>query len=143
YCGRLAGTLKELLGLYGPRLRVHYKHMPLAFHKDAFPAAEALMAAGAQGKFWPMHDKLFAAQRALGREDLERYAQELGLDLYRFRAELDQGAYKAEIEADMAQAAKLGVRGTPASFVNGWPLSGAQPLEKFKEVIERELSGGR
>jgi protein-disulfide isomerase len=143
YCGKLAGTLKELLDLYGPRLRVHFKHMPLAFHKDAFQAAEALMAAGAQGKFWPMHDKLFAGQRALAREDLERYAQELGLDVYRFRAELDQGTYKAEIEADQAQAAKLGVRGTPTTFVNGWLVSGALSLQQLKEIIERELSGGR
>ncbi len=143
YCARLATTLKAVLELYGPKVRVHYKHLPLAFHKEARGAAEALMAAGEQGKFWPMHDRLFAGQRALQRPDLERHAEELGLDLVRFRADLDQGRFRAEIEADQAQAAALGVRGTPASFVNGWLLSGAQPLEKFKELIDRELAAGR
>jgi protein-disulfide isomerase len=140
FCGRLAATLRELLDHFGPKVRIHFKHLPLPMHPRALPAAEALMAAGAQGKFWAMHDRLFESTRNLEAEDLERHAQELGLDLSRFRAELEAGTYRAEIEVDLAQAKALQVHGTPTTFVNGWRVNGAQPLPKFQELVERELA---
>jgi len=116
-----------------------FKQNPLPMHQNARIAAEAAMAAHAQGKFWQMHDKMFANQRALSREDLERYAQEIGLDMTRFKRSLDSHEFQREIDADVALAAQLGARGTPSFFINGRPLRGAQPFEGFKTVIDEEV----
>jgi DSBA-like thioredoxin domain-containing protein len=117
-----------------------FKENPLPMHQFAMVAAEAAMAANAQGKFWQMHDKMFANQRALAREDLERYAQEIGLDVARFKRSLDTHEFQREIQADSALAAQLGARGTPSFFINGRPLRGAQPFEGFKTVIDEEVA---
>jgi protein-disulfide isomerase len=116
-----------------------FKQNPLPMHNNAMIAAEAALAANAQGKFWQMHDKLFQNTRALAREDLERYAQEIGLDMARFKRSLDTHEFQREIQADAALAAQLGARGTPSFFINGRPLRGAQPFEGFKTVIDEEL----
>jgi len=86
-----------------------------------------------------MHDKLFIDTKKLKREDLERYATELGLDMNRFKADLDKHTFKAQIEAEQKLARNLGARGTPAFFVNGWKLSGAKPFPAFKEKIDSEI----
>ncbi len=143
YCARAAKTLVDVLEAYPGKVRFVFKHLPLGFHKQAKLAAEAAMAAGAQGKFWQMHDVIFANQRALSREELVGYAGQLGLDVYRFQAELDSGAYRAAVERDAAEAAELGIRGTPTFLVNGRKLTGAQPLERFKEAVERALAERR
>jgi hypothetical protein len=116
------------------------KMNPLPFHNNAMPAAEAAMAAHAQGKFWQMYDKLFENQQNLSRETFEQIAQEIGLNMARFRADLDNHTHKAAIEASQQQAAQLGARGTPAFFINGRKLRGAQPFEGFKTVIDQELT---
>jgi len=113
--------------------------MPLSFHPNAMPAALAAMAANEQGKFWEMHDKLFANQQKLGRDQYLTYAKELKLDVAKFTQALDTSKFKADIEADAAEAAKLGVGGTPAFFVNGKFLSGAKPFNEFAAVINAEL----
>jgi len=125
--------------VYGDKVRIVWKNLPLPFHPNAMPAALAAMAANEQGKFWEMHDKLFANQQALGRDAYLRYAKELKLDLPRFTRALDGAKYKAQIEADTADARSLGVTGTPGFFVNGRFLSGAKPFEAFAEVINAEL----
>jgi len=114
-------------------------HQPLPFHDKAHLAAEATMAAHAQGKFWEMHDKLFANNTALGRPELEQYAKEIGLDVTKFKAALDSGAFKARVDADSAAGTKAGASGTPTFFINGRKLVGAQPVEQFKAVIDDEL----
>jgi protein-disulfide isomerase len=119
YCERLASSLVEVQRLYGDRARLVFKQFPLPSHKLAGPAAEAALAAHAQGRFWEMHDKLFANRKALDKASLEGYATELGLDLERFRRELDEGTWKARIEADKVEGRNAGVRGTPSLFVNG------------------------
>ena len=139
YCSRIGKTMGKVLDSYPNDVRIIFKHHPLPFHKDAFLAHQASLAAGAQGQFWQMHDLLFANSRKLKRADLEEYAQQVGLDMHRFRSDLDQNAYRAVIEADMALAKQLGARGTPTAFVNGKKLVGAQPFDKFKETIERAL----
>jgi protein-disulfide isomerase len=103
------------------------------------PAALAAMAANEQGKFWEFHDKLFANQQKMSRDEYLAYAKELKLDVAKFTKALDGAAYKAQIDADMAEAAKLGVTGTPAFFVNGRFLSGAKPFTEFAAVINAEL----
>jgi len=103
------------------------------------PAALAAMAAHEQGKFWEFHDKLFANQKVLNRDQYLTYAKELKLDVAKFQQALDGAKFKAHIEADAAEAGKLGVSGTPEFFVNGKFLSGAKPFAEFATVINAEL----
>src|SRR5262249_25460378 len=121
-------------------VRLVWKDSPLPFHTNAQLAAEAARAAGAQGKFWPMHDLLLANQNALARTNLEGYAAELKLDVAAFRAALDDHRYAKEVAADIAEAKNFGAGGTPTFFVNGRVLRGAQPYEQFKQVIDEEIA---
>jgi protein-disulfide isomerase len=140
FCQRVEPTLAELESHYRGKVRIVWKNFPLPFHANAAPAAEAAMAAEAQGKFWPMHDKLFAHNTELDRESLENYAAALGLDLPRFRADLDAERYKARIEADKQEGSDLGVVGTPAVFINGRKIAGAYPFETFQKIADAELA---
>ena len=139
FCKRVESTLAEIEKHYPGRVRLVWKNYPLPFHNNAEPAAEAAMAADAQGKFWPMHDRLFDNNTALDRESLENYAAAIGLDLPRFRADLDAGRYKARIEADKQEGSELGVVGTPAVFINGRKIAGAYPFETFQKIADAEL----
>ena len=110
----------------------------------ARPLARALVsaeAAGAQGRFWEMYDKIFANQRELKPEKFRQYAQELGLDLAKFDKDVADPSVKAKIDADSKEADKLGVAGTPAFFINGKYLSGAQPYETFQKMVDEQLKG--
>ena len=139
FCSRVTPTLDRIMKDYSGQVRMYFRHNPLPFHQDAPLAAEAALAADAQGKFWEMHDKLFANQANIKRPDLEKYAGELGLDMAKFKAYLDASSGKAKIDADMALGAKIGVQGTPNFFVNGRPIRGALPFEEFKKVIDEEI----
>ena len=139
FCSRVNPTMKKIMDTYKDKVRIAFKHNPLSFHKDALGAAEAAEAAGAQGKFWEMHDKLFANQKALKRPELDKYAQEIGLNMAKFKADMDGNTFKAQILNDQKTSNRLGARGTPAFFVNGWKLSGAKPFSAFKEKIDEEL----
>lgn len=143
YCARLVPTLDRLAAAYGAELRIVYRHFPLSFHPHAQLAAEAALAAAAQGKFWQMHDVLFANQGALERADLERYAEQVGLNMTKFRRALDDRTYAAAVEADIAAGAELGVTGTPTVFVNGSPIVGAQPIDVFRAMIDARLMQAR
>jgi protein-disulfide isomerase len=103
-------------------------------------AAEAAMAANAQGKFWQMHDKLFGNQQALDRPSLDKYAQDIGLNMAKYKAAMDQHLFKQQIEDDSKAGTAVGANGTPAFFINGQSLSGAQPFDAFKKVIDAELA---
>ncbi|HEY1584126.1 MAG TPA: thioredoxin domain-containing protein, partial [Polyangia bacterium] len=140
YCSRVEPTISDLEKEYGKELRVVWKNDPLPFHQNAMPAAKAAMAAAAQGKFWEMHDKLFADQAHLDQATFEKYAQELGLNMGKFKAAMGDPAVEADIKADAATASKFGVQGTPGFFINGRPLRGAQPKEQFKAVIDKEMA---
>ena len=139
FCGRVEPTLTKVLDDYKGKVRIAWRDLPLPFHQNAMPAATAARAAGEQGKFWEMHDKLFANQANLDRPSLDKYAQELGLNMTKFKAAMDSDKYKKEITADSEAGGKIGARGTPAFFVNGKFLSGAQPYESFKAKIDQEL----
>ncbi len=139
FCSRILPTIKQVHEKYGDKVKVVFKHNPLSFHKDAPLASEAALAAGAQGKFWEFHDVLFKNQRALKRPELEKYAQELGLNMGKFKADLDSGKFKAQVKADMDMAKSVGARGTPTSFINGRKLRGAQPFPSFQRLIDEEL----
>ena len=105
----IAATIEELLQAYPGKIRFCFRHNPLPHHPQAALAAEAALAAGGQNKFWDMHDKLFENMRSLDRADLERYAQELGLDMARFKQALDSHAYQIRVDLDRELAAKIGV----------------------------------
>ncbi|MBJ6763869.1 thioredoxin domain-containing protein [Myxococcaceae bacterium JPH2] len=139
FCGRVIPTLHQLEQDYKGKVKFAFKHQPLPMHPNAKPAAQASMAAHEQGKFWEMHDKLFANQRALDRASLDKYAQEIGLNMAKFKAAMDSNKFDKQIEADMAAGAAVGASATPSFFINGRPLVGAQPLEAFKRVIDEEL----
>jgi len=108
-------------------------------HNRAAPAAEAAHCAGDQGKFWEFHDKLMLNQKALSDDDFKKYATELSLNMDDFNACYSSGKHRASVQKDATEAAALGVTGTPAFFINGRFLSGAQPFDAFKAIIDEEL----
>ena len=113
--------------------------MPLENHAHAFKAAEAARCAGEQGKFWLYHDRLFANQQNLEVDQLKRHAADLGLASSAFDACLDGGKLAPQVREDLLAAQTHGVTATPTFFINGRPLSGAQPFDAFKRVIDEEL----
>jgi protein-disulfide isomerase len=139
FCSRGAAAMKALEERFGSRVRFAFKHHPLPMHPHARLAAAASLAAEDQGKFWQLHDALFAHQGQLDRAGLEKRAEELGLDLSRFRSALDSGAAEARLAADEAEAQRLGVNGTPTFFINDRRVVGAQPAEALAAVIDEEL----
>jgi protein-disulfide isomerase len=139
FCSRAVPTLKAIEDQYKGKIRVAFKNNPLPFHDKAHLAAEAALAANDQGKFWEMHDKLFANQTALDRPNLEQYAQELGLNMAKFKAALDSGKFKERVDRETKEGGSVGVTGTPTFFINGHILVGAQPVDAFKTAIDAEL----
>jgi protein-disulfide isomerase len=139
FCSRAALTVRQLEQEYQGKLRVAFKHQPLANHPNALPAATASLAAHEQGKFWEMHDKLFANQTKLDRASLEGYAKELGLDMAKFKEAMDSNKFQAHIAADSAHGSEIGAGGTPTFFVNGRKIVGAKPIEVFRKMVDEEL----
>jgi protein-disulfide isomerase len=142
FCSRVGPTLKQVKQEYGDKVQVVWKHMPLSFHSKAPAAHKAAEAAHRQGKFWEMHDKIFGNQRAMSPAKYEEYATELGLDLEKFKQDAASAEVQKRLDDDMKAAASVGVSGTPAFFINGRYLSGAQPLPAFKQIIDEELKQG-
>jgi protein-disulfide isomerase len=140
YCSRAEETVSEVLRVYGDKVRLVFRDLPLPNHQNAPKAAEAAHCADEQGKYWEMHAKLFANQRALDVPALKGYAKDLKLDQAKFDKCLDSGAKAALVEEGRKAGSEAGVNGTPAFFVNGVLISGAQPFDAFKEVIDAELA---
>jgi protein-disulfide isomerase len=140
YCTRALASLKQVEEKYAGKVRVVFRDFPLTqIHHDAQKAAEAGACANDQGKFWPMHDKLFANQTKLGVRDLKQHATDLGLDAAAFGTCLDSGQHAAEIKKSVEEGQRFGLSGTPSFFINGRLLVGAQPYEGFAQVIDEEL----
>ena len=139
FCGRAVGTIKEIEQNYKDDVRVVFKHNPLPFHNRALPSALAAECAHEQNKFWEMHDKLFDNQRAQEDANLETYAKDIKLNVDKFKSCMKDQKDKKRIEEDQQMATRLGARGTPAFFINGRFLSGAQPFPAFKTIIDEEL----
>ena len=132
---------QPLLAAYPGKIRLVYRNLPLtSIHPDAFPAAEAAMCAGDQNAYWQYHEKLFAGE-TLGTDVYKQYAQELGLDMTAFDDCITNHKFQQAIQEDSDFAVNLGVRSTPTFFVNGLAIVGAQPLDVFKQVIDKELAG--
>jgi len=143
FCGRVQPTLKEIAEKFPNDVRLVFKQHPLPNQANSGPAAEAALEAHAQGKFWEFHDLLLANQRAIARPDLERYAEQVGLDMNAFRQALDTGKHKERVQKDLADAGKAGIRGTPNFLINGRNVVGAQPFDAFATVIREEITATR
>jgi Na+/H+ antiporter NhaA len=136
YCGQAEVVIRELLDEFGDELRYVWRHLPLNdVHTHAEMAAEAAEAAGAQGDFWGMHDKLLATQDELTGRDLKRYAQELDLDMERFVDELKSHEHVDRIAEDVASADASGVAGTPSFFINGRRHQGAYDIDTLTRAV--------
>ena len=139
YCQRAHATVEQVLSKYGDQIKFVYRHYPLPTHPAAKPAAEASECAKEQGKFWPFHDRLFANTSKLSDADLKAHAAAVGVDVAAFNACVDSHKYRAVVEADAKDGEAAGVNGTPAFYINGRMISGAQPFEVFKQLIDDEL----
>lgn len=140
YCQKAKETIDEIMKEYADKVRLVFKHFPLQFHENAQKAAEAAECANDQGKFWEMHDYMFANQNKLGIADLKKAAKNLGLNTSDFDGCLDSGKYEGKVKKDIEVGASFGVGGTPAFFINDQFLSGAAPIEDFKKIIDEELA---
>lgn len=140
FCSRVNPTMDKVMETYGDKVRVVFRQFPLAMHPNAPKAGEASLCAHDQGKFWEMHDAMFADQRGLGVSALKTKAAAIeGVDTEAFDECLDSGKYADQVQADLREGSAAGVSGTPAFFINGRFLNGAQPFEAFEEIIEDEL----
>jgi protein-disulfide isomerase len=140
FCVRARPTVSRVREVYGDRVRWAFRHYPLDFHPQAQKAGEGAACAGDQGRFWEMHDRLWENPAKLSVADLRAHAQALGLDTTGFAGCLDSGRHADLVERDLRAGQAYGVSGTPAFFVNGRPLIGAQPFEAFQQVIDDELA---
>lgn len=141
FCSRVIPTLDRVTKEYPDDVRLVFRQFPLhSLHPQAQKAAEASLCAHDQGKFWEMHDSMFANQSALAVADLKSAAEALELDAVAFAECLDTGAHADRVAADLEAGVAVGVTGTPALFINGRFLSGAQPYEEITKVIDNELS---
>jgi protein-disulfide isomerase len=141
YCAVAVVKLNQLMQAYPRDVRLVFKQFPLEIHSTAELAAAAALAAHAQGKFWPLHDKMYAGFRQLSRANMLAWAKELGLNPIRFESDMDSAKTHAAIERDMDDGVRAGVQGTPTVFVNGKKYQGSLSLDAFRTVIDAELKG--
>ncbi len=138
FCNRVNPTMKQIKEQYPNDVRIVFRQMPLHIHPQAKPAAKASLAADRQGKFWEMHDKLFANQKGLNDQAFFTWAGEIGLDVEKFKKDYADPALDKIIAEDMKIAGQFGTRGTPSFYVNGRHISGARPFEQFDALIKEE-----
>lgn len=144
YCRQLLPTLQEVIEAYEDEVRFVFRHYPIAsIHPEAQKASEAAACAGDQGRFWEMHDAMYADQSALAVDALKRTARELGLDGNTFDECLDSGKHESSVLSDLAEGRSLGIRGTPAYYINGRFLQGVHTFETLSEIIDEELERAR
>ncbi len=141
FCSRAADVAHKVKEKYSDKVRFVFRQYPLSFHPNAHVAAEASLAANAQGKFWEYHDKLFANQKALGREQLEGYAKELGLDVSKFKKALDDKTYAATVDAELKLGEEVAVDGTPTMFLNGTRVANPTDFDALAKQIDKALGG--
>jgi len=139
YCGQARESIDRVMKEYDGKVRFVFRDFPLNFHDRAIPAAVAANCAARQDKYWKIHDTFMSNQRALEEADLLRAAKDAGLNMDAWQKCRTEVVMEEEIQKDLADGVAVGVSGTPAFFVNGIMLSGAQPFQKFKVIIDREL----
>ncbi len=139
YCAKARPIVNEIVEQYKDKVHYVVRNFPLNFHKLAQKSAEAALCANDQKKYWEYSNKLWDNQRALEVDNLKKYAQETGLNTSKFNECLDSGSKAAEVQSDLQDGVKAGVSGTPAFFINGIGMSGAQSSQAFSKIIDQEL----
>ncbi len=139
YCSIAAPKVLALVDRFPNDVKVVFKQFPLDMHRSARLAAEASLAANAQGKFWELHDKMFANYRQLSRDNILKWAADSGLDVAKFTQELDAHKYTATVEKELSEGMNAGVMGTPSFFINGKRYNGPMDPEVVKPIIEAEI----
>jgi protein-disulfide isomerase len=139
YCSKAADVANQVKDKYGQQVRFVFRQFPLSFHPNAQGAAEASLAAHSQGKFWEFHDKLFANQRQLDRASLDGYAQEVGLNMGKFKAELDGKQHEARVKGDLEIGNEVAVQGTPSMFINGKRIANPTDFAAVSAAIDAAL----
>jgi protein-disulfide isomerase len=139
YCAKATGEIRQIMAAYPKDLRLVYKQFPLSMHPHAGLASLASLAAQEQGKFWELHDQMFNHYRELSREHILAWAQELGMDMPKFTAAMDNPKYRTEIEKDMEDGQFAGVNGTPALYINGKHFNGPIALAVLKPILDDEI----
>lgn len=147
-CGAAHPVVAQVLKEYGDKVTFVFRNFPLNVHKNAELAAQAAEAAGAQNKFFEMHDKLYENQEKWSEKDkaldiFVEYAKELKLDVDRFKKEVEEKKYKAKIEKDISDGNAAGVNSTPTFYINGVAQAGVMPFDEFKKRIEEELGSSK
>jgi protein-disulfide isomerase len=140
YCAEAARTMKKIKETHGTKVRVIFRHYPLPFHERAQAAAQAALAAHAQNKFWEYHDLLFEHQSALAAQDLESYAEQLKLDVAKFREASVDSTVASLISSDVALGDAVNVRGTPTVFVNGKRLANGVDYDAVSTAVDEALA---
>jgi protein-disulfide isomerase len=141
YCSLAVPQIDQLVKTYPNDIRLVFKQFPLDMHPHAIIAAEASLAANAQGKFWEMYEKLFAGHKHLTRDSIFAMAKDLNLDMVRFTHDMDSHAYLKEIRQDLAEGEHDGVFGTPSLFVNGKPYHGPIQVSMLNPILQDEIKG--
>ena len=140
YCGKAYPIVKRVQRELGDRLRFVFRNFPLnTIHAHASVAAQAAESAGAQGKFWEMHDLLYENQDKLADADLNSYALKLGLEIYRFEADMSSQVFAARVREDFRGGVRSGVNGTPTFFINGLRYPGALRMDELLYAIESAM----
>jgi protein-disulfide isomerase len=141
FCKRVQPSLNEVLSRYDGKVKHVFRDFPLDnLHPQARAAAEAANCAGDQGKFWEYHDLLFAQAPKASPDELKGYARTVGLNIEKFDNCVFQGTHHDAVQRDIDEATRVGMTGTPGFFINGRFLNGAQPIEKFVQIIDEELA---
>ncbi len=138
FCARSVELIDQIAAAYPKDVRIVYKNFPLSFHAQAMPAAKAAIAAGMQGKFWPMHDEIFKNSSKLTPESYDVFAKAIGLNVAQFNKDMESPAVQAQIAEEMKEATAASVRGTPTFYINGKKPAG-RSLEIYKQIIDEEI----
>jgi protein-disulfide isomerase len=141
FCSRAAEATHKIKEKYGDKIRFVFRQFPLSFHQNAHTAAEAALAANAQGKFWQLHDKMFENQQALEREKIEGYAKEVGVDVAKLKKALDDKTFSAAVESDLKLGEEVSVDGTPTMFLNGARIANPTDFDAISKQIDAALAG--
>ncbi len=139
YCAQAAAKLSNLLSVYPGQVKLVFKQFPLDSHSQAALAAAAALAAHNQGKFWPLHDAMFADRTHLSRQTILAMAGKLGLDMKKFEQDWASAAVKQEVQREEAEGEKAGVEATPTIYINGQKYNGSLELEAIRPIIDAEL----
>ncbi|MCX6770137.1 MAG: thioredoxin domain-containing protein [Candidatus Micrarchaeota archaeon] len=140
FCGKAQPTVTQVMEAYGQSVKLEFRHYPLPIHSRAVPAAVASICAEKQGKFWGMHDLLYANQGALDDASLSKYAEKIGLEMAEYSKCVAGNEAVALIDRDIASGSAAGVQATPTFVIGNSMVLGAQPFDKFRQIIDAELA---